>query len=144
MSDERAALPLAHGGAGNVHALFRQRLAERGALSAELADRLATAVLCALEVRVLGDELDNLESVPIKAAELLQRCNQHRTVDRERASREPILLRVAEDLGKTVADTEPLVRTVLATLRDELTEPEADDLSRHLPNEVLPLWYHTH
>ena len=39
---------------------------------------------------------------------------------------------------------EPLVRAVFATLREALTEPEADDLARHLPNEVLPLWYHTH
>ena len=142
MTDERSDPPLVP--PRPAYERFRERLAERAGLSSELSDQLATSVLCALEVRVFGDELDNLDSIPIKAAELMQRCASHRAVDPERASREAILHRVAEDLGRPQAETEPLVRSVFATLREELTEPEADDLARHLPNEVLPLWYHTH
>jgi len=121
-----------------VDALAREGLPRR----AEAA-RAVEAVVCALAQRIAGPEFDDVrELLPPPFRTRLVTCERHTAsppADPPRSA-EDLYALVAEDLDRSPEEVEPTVRAVLAAVRAQLGEGEAEDVAARLPIELLPLW----
>lgn len=120
-----------------VDALAREGLPRR----AEAA-RAVEAVMCALAQRIDAPEYDRLrEHLPEPFRGRLTACERHASAPRpEFRTTDDYHRIVAEDLGRPPAEVEPTVRAVLAALRDQMPEADAEAVASELPPELLPLW----
>ncbi len=128
---------------GTASTRFRAALGANGGWSEERAEQIASSVLCALDLRLYGD-LATIETMPIGVSELLQRCERHRSLDAIDIGQERFQRLLVDELGRNPEEIELILRTTLTTLRETLSEPERDQLERHLPYDLLPFWYLTH
>jgi uncharacterized protein (DUF2267 family) len=121
---------------------FLARLAERGGMSPHVAEKAAVSVLCAIEQRIFGEEARDMEAqLPSKLTELLHRCERHEAGPPPRKfGREELLQRVGEELELQPGAAEPVVRAVLAVLRERLSEGEAENVMEQLPPDLRELW----
>jgi len=141
LEERRARRRAAH--ASQTFAAFIQRLCERGGMSPAVARRAAVSVLCAVEQRINGDETRDLEAqLPRRLSELLHRCERHEDALPGKFGREDLLRRVGEDLSLHPDAVEPVVRAVLNSVRDHISEGEAEDVMAQLPEDLRELWRH--
>lgn len=120
-----------------THREFVKRLHAEGAFpTEELAERAAVAVLCALERRIDTDEMKDLGAqLPEKLMDLVRRCGAHQAELPRRIGPDQFVQLVAQDLGADVSQAVPLIRSVLLTLRDQVSEGEWDEVMRELPRD---------
>jgi uncharacterized protein (DUF2267 family) len=120
-----------------VDALAREGLPRR----AEAA-RAAEAVMCALSQRISHADFDALrELLPDPFRTRLAVCERHAVAPRDRfRNAEDFYAVVAEDLDRSPDEVEPTVRAVLAAVRAQLSERDAEDVGSELPGELQPLW----
>jgi uncharacterized protein (DUF2267 family) len=120
-----------------VNALAREGLPRR----AEAA-RAVEAVMCALAQRISREEYDELrEHLPEPFGSRLTACERHAAQPpRELRSVEDFYSVVAEDLERGSEEVESAVRAVLAALRTQMSEADADLVGEELPLELVPLW----
>lgn len=125
-----------------TYAAFIKHLCERGGMSPGVAEKAAVSVLCAIEQRIFGEEAQDLEAqLPQKLLELLNRCERHESGPPPRKfGRAEMLLMVGEDLGLSPEAVEPVIRAVLAALRDQVSEGEVEQVIRQLPHDLRDLW----
>jgi uncharacterized protein (DUF2267 family) len=125
-----------------TYAAFIKHLCERGGMSPSVAEKAAISVLCAIEQRIFGEEAQDLEAqLPQKLLELLNRCERHESGPPPRKfGRAEMLLMVGEDLGLNPEAVEPVIRAVLAALRDQISEGEVEQVMRQLPHDLRDLW----
>ncbi len=127
-----------------TYAAFLRHLCERGGMSPAVAERAAVSVLCALEQRILSEESSDLEDqLPQKLTLLLHRCEKHEDELPPKFHREHLLRRVGEDLSLNPDAVEPVVRAVMAAVRDQITEGESEDVMGQLPQDIRDLWTRT-
>ncbi|RKH68396.1 DUF2267 domain-containing protein [Corallococcus llansteffanensis] len=122
---------------------FLHELATAGTMTNDEAERAASAVLCALEQRLLGGEAEQLaDQLPQRLQEMLWRCERHESSGPPlKLDRHGFLEMVSQDLGlDSSADAEPIVRTVFALLRTQVSEGEAEDVMGQLPEDLRELW----
>jgi uncharacterized protein (DUF2267 family) len=113
-------------------------------LSRPEAERAAVAVLCALEQRLFGGEVNQLSAqLPMKLRELIQRCPLHRGSAPHKFGRAEFFEIVAEDFGPSALDMEKLVRGVFRAVRALISEGEGDHVATQLPGELKELWLDT-
>ena len=120
-----------------VDALAREGLPRR----AEAA-RAVEAVVCALAQRLEGAEFDDLRELlpaPSGPASSPASGTPPRPAGAAAERREFYTL-VAEDLDCSPEEVEPTARAVLAAVRAQLGEGEAEDVAGRLPAELQPLW----
>ncbi len=119
-----------------VEALAREGLPRRTE-----AARAVEAVVCALAQRLDDPDFAPLrELFPEPLRSRLVVCERHAAAPRTLASVEEVYQVVAEDLGRAPRDVEPTVRAVLAAVREQLSEAEAEQVAGRLPLDLLPLW----
>ncbi len=121
-----------------VDALAREGLPRR----AEAA-RAVEAVVCALAQRLEGAEFDDLrELLPAPFRTRLVACERHASSPPPAPPRnaEEFYTLIAEDLDRSPEEVEPTARAVLAAVRSQLGEGEAEDVAGRLPAELQPLW----
>lgn len=119
-----------------VEALAREGLPRR----AEAA-RAVEAVVCALAQRLDDADFDTLrELLPDPLRSRLVVCERHALAPRTPASQQELYEIVAEDLDRDPDEVEPTVRAVLAAVRAQLSELEAEEVAGRLPLDLLPLW----
>jgi uncharacterized protein (DUF2267 family) len=120
-----------------VDALAREGLPRR----AEAA-RAVEAVICALAQRIEGDDFDPLrERLPEPFRGRLFACERHAAhPPRRLGTAEEFFRVVSEDLERPSDEVEPTVRAVLAALRGQLSEEDAEVIGNELPHELVPLW----
>jgi uncharacterized protein (DUF2267 family) len=125
-----------------TYAAFIKRLCERGGMSPAVAEQAAVTVLCALEQRIFGEEAKDLEAqLPQKLTELLQRCERHESGPPPRKfKRAEMLQMVGEELGLAPEAVEPVIRAVLAAIRDQVSEGEVEQVMKQLPADLRELW----
>jgi uncharacterized protein (DUF2267 family) len=124
-----------------TYASFIKRLCERGGMSPSVAEQAAVSVLCALEQRIYGTEVSDLEAqLPQKLTELLHRCERHEGPPPRKFGREELLRMVGEDLALRPDVVEPVVRAVFAVVRERISEGEAEDVMNQLPADLRDLW----
>jgi uncharacterized protein (DUF2267 family) len=121
-----------------VDALAREGLPRR----AEAA-RAVEAVVCAMSQRLADpdfDELRELLSAPFRSR--LVACERHVAAPPAEPpqSAEGVYAVVAEDLDRSPDEVEPTVRAVLAAVRAQLGEREAEEVAGKLPLDLQPLW----
>lgn len=120
---------------------FIKRLDERGGMSPHTAEQAAVSVLCAVEARIFGEEAKDLEAqLPRKLTELLHTCERHEGPPPEKFGRAEMLQRVGQDLALNPDAVEPVVRAVLAVIRERISEGEAEDVMNQLPHDIRDLW----
>lgn len=125
---------------GASYAAFIRHLSALGGMEPELAECAAISVLSALERRILPTEARDLEAqLPRKLVEFLPPPDK-RPARPHRFGREEFLRTVAEDLGKTPQEVEPIVRVVLRAVREQISEGEAEDVASNLPEDLQALW----
>lgn len=121
-----------------VDALAREGLPRR----AEAA-RAVEAVVCALAQRLgEADFSDVRELLPAPFQTRLVPCERHTAAPpaEEPRTAEDLYAIVAEDLDRDPAEVEPTVRAVLAAVRAQLGEHEAEEIAGKLPLDLQPLW----
>lgn len=119
-----------------VEALAREGLPRRVE-----AARAVEAVVCALAQRLSDPDFDVLrELLPAPFRTRLVPCERHASSPRAPRSAEDVYALVAEDLERDRAEVEPTVRAVLAAVRTQLSESDAEEVAGRLPLDLLPLW----
>jgi uncharacterized protein (DUF2267 family) len=119
-----------------VEALAREGLPRR----AEAA-RAVEAVVCALAQRLADPDFAPLvELLPAPLRFRLVACERHAATPSSPRSADEVYALVAEDLDRAPDDVEPTVRAVLAAIRAQVTEGEAEEIADRLPLDLLPLW----
>jgi uncharacterized protein (DUF2267 family) len=120
-----------------VEALAREGLPRRTE-----AVRAVEAVICALARRLDDPAFDSVrERLPEPFRSRLVACERHAlVVPRDRWGAEEFYEAVQDDLGHDTADVEPTVRAVVAAVRGQLPEDEADDVLDLLPPDLQALW----
>lgn len=127
--------------AASTYKSFLKGLMELGSLSEGDAECAAVSVLAALERRIYGQEAKSLESqLPAKLRELLQTVPHHEGKPTEKFGREGLIEHVASDLKRDPSEIEPLVRSVFAAVRAQITEGEAEKVAAQLPSDLATLW----
>ncbi|MCP3137102.1 DUF2267 domain-containing protein [Pyxidicoccus xibeiensis] len=124
-----------------TYAHFLKDLEQKANIGRELAEKAAQSVLCMLEQRLMDTEAKHLEAqLPLKVRELLQRCPRHQGTAPRKYKLEQFLAMVAEDLDTTPNEAERLSRAVFSTVREHISEGEAEDVMGQLPNDLRALW----
>jgi uncharacterized protein (DUF2267 family) len=127
---------------GSTYHAFLDDLCELGGLDAATAECAAVSVLCAFEQRVYGSEAKHLEAqLPLKLRELLVRCSLHEGKPAHKYGKQELFQKVADELNKDVTEVEPIVRAVIATVRAQVSEGEAEQFGNMLPKDLKELWY---
>jgi uncharacterized protein (DUF2267 family) len=120
---------------------FLNRLAERGGMSRSVAEAAAGSVLCAIEQRIMREEVEDMEAqLPRKLTELLHRCERHEGDLPRKFGREDLLRIVGEDLALKPEAVVPVVRAVCNVVRERLSEGEAEDVMGQLPEDLREFW----
>ncbi|XXF78174.1 DUF2267 domain-containing protein [Myxococcaceae bacterium GXIMD 01537] len=123
-----------------TYALFLRELEERG-VDKDLAPKAIESVLCALEQRLVENEGRHLEAqLPKRVQALLQRCPRHLGRPPRKLNRDEFLEMVASDLGCDLTQAEGLTRAVFSTVREHISEGEAEDVAIELPLDLRTLW----
>ena len=124
---------------GSTYAAFIKDLCQAGNLDRPLAESAAVSVVGALIRRIQPTEAKDLEAqLPRRLVEFLPRPDA--TPGPRRFGRDELLQTVADDLGVEVAHVEPIIRAVFTTLRNHITEGEANDVEHNLPADLQALW----
>lgn len=119
-----------------VDALAREGLPRRTE-----AARAVEAVVCALAQRLDDEEFAPLrELLPSPLRSRLVACERHAAAPATPRSAEELYAIVAEDLGRPPGSVEPTVRAVMAAIRAQLPEDDAEAIAARLPLDLLPLW----
>jgi uncharacterized protein (DUF2267 family) len=119
-----------------VEALAREGLPRRSE-----AARAVEAVVCALAQRLDDPDFGPLrELFPSPLRTRLVPCERHAAAPASPRSAEEVYALVAEDLGRSAEDVESTVRAVMAAIRAQLSEVEAEEVAGRLPLDLLPLW----
>ncbi len=133
-------LPDPHEEDSDLRALV-DALAHEGLPRRAEAARAVEAVICALSQRLADPDFAPLcELLPEPFRSRLSPCEHHAAAPRAPRSAEALHASVAEDLGRDVDEVEPVVRAVLAAVRAQLPELEAEEIGRRLPLDLLPFW----
>jgi len=112
-----------------------------GDLRQDEAEGAAVAVLCTLESRIQPQESRDLEAqLPEKLQELLTHCRHGKQEAPQRFDKEAFLERIAADLDVTPEQAESLARRVFATVRDQISDGESQDVEGQLPPDIADLW----
>jgi uncharacterized protein (DUF2267 family) len=125
-----------------TYAAFIKHLCERGGMSPSDAEQAAVSVLCAIEQRIFGEEAQDLEAqLPQKLTQLLHRCERHESgPPPNKFGRAEMLLMVGEELSLKPEAVEPVIRAVLAAIRDQVSDGEVEQVMRKLPSDLRDLW----
>ena len=125
-----------------TYAAFIKHLCERGGMSPSVAEQAAVSVLCALELRIFGEEAQDLEAqLPRKLTELLHRCERHESGPPQRKfGRAEMLRMVGEELSLQPEAVEPVIRAVLDAVRDQVSEGEVEQVMQQPPADLRDLW----
>ena len=124
---------------GSTYAAFIKDLRQAGNLDRHLAECAAVSVVGALIRRIQPTEARDLEAqLPRRLVEFLPRPETARGP--RRFGRLELLQTVAEDLGVDVTRVEPIIRAVFTTLRNHISEGEAEDVEHNLPADLQALW----
>lgn len=105
------------------------------------AERAAVAVLCTLENRIQPEESQDMEAqLPHKLQELLSHCRQGKQQAPQRFDKAAFVERIAVELDVTPEQAESLARRVFATVRDQISDGESQDIEGQLPPDIADLW----
>ena len=127
--------------AAQTYAVFLKDLEARAGIGRERAEQVAQSVLCVLEQRLIDTEVKQMEAqLPRKMRDLLQRCSRHEGATPRKFKLEEFLAMVSEDLDTTPNEAERLSRAVCATVREHISEGEAEDVMGQLPADLRALW----
>jgi uncharacterized protein (DUF2267 family) len=119
-----------------VEALAREGLPRRTE-----AARAVEAVVCALAQRLADPHFAPLrELLPSPLRTRLVACERHAGAERAPERAEELYAIVGEDLGRHASEVEPTVRAVMAAIRAQVSEDEAEEIAARLPLDLLPLW----
>lgn len=120
---------------------FINALCQPGDLEQGEAECAAVAVLCALESRIQPQESQDMEAqLPRKLQELLTHCRHGKQQAPQRFDKEAFLERIAAELDVTPEQAESLARRVFATVRDQISDGESQDVEGQLPADIADLW----
>lgn len=120
---------------------FLKDLCSVGDMNEEDAERSAVSVLCALEQRIMRNEAEDMEAqLPFKLQQLLHRCEIHEGEVPKRFGREEFIQMVAADLKAEPEQAEAIARAVFTTVRNQISEGEAEDVAAQLPPDLADLW----
>ncbi len=124
---------------GSTYAAFIKDLCQAGNLDRHLAECAAVSVVGALIRRIQPTEAKDLEAqLPQRLVEFLPRPEA--APGPRRFGREALLQTVADDLGIDPGQVEPIIRAVFTTLRNHISQGEADDVEHNLPADIQALW----
>lgn len=127
--------------ASQTYAFFLKDLEAKAGIGRERAEQVAQSVLCVLEQRLIDTEAKHMEAqLPRKVRDLLQRCSRHEGATPRKFKLEEFLAMVSEDLDTTPNEAERLSRAVFATVREHISEGEAEDVMGQLPTDLRALW----
>jgi CBS domain-containing protein len=94
-----------------------------------------------MEQRLMSEEARHMEAqLPRKVVALMERCEKHQGQPYWKFSRAEFLGMVAEDLNVDLAEAERITCAVLATVREHISEGEAEDVLGQLPRDLRTLW----
>lgn len=120
---------------------FLRAVEKEAGLSEEKAEQAATAVLCALEQRIIRNEAEDLEAqLPRKLQFLLHACPRHEDLMPRDIRVEEFLQLVAGHLEMPHDQVEPIVRSVLKVVCQKVTAGEIEDVLSELPAELRGLF----
>ncbi len=120
---------------------FINELRQPGDMEQGDAERAAVAVLSALENRIHPDESQDMEAqLPQKLRELLAHCRHGKEEAPQRFDKEAFIDRVAAELDVTPEQAESVARRVFATVRDQISEGESQNIEGQLPPDIADLW----
>ena len=119
------------------------RIERSGALPAGVgAGEAAAATLCALSLRISGDEARELmKFLPADVSKLVRPCARHRGVPVEIFDRDEFLRRVAGHLVVSQQESERIVRAVFEAVRIWLPLRDVREVGIQLPEDLRDLWH---
>ena len=124
-----------------TYAHFIKHICAVGELSPGLAEAAAISVISALKRRIQPGQARHLEAqLPRRLVAFLPSQQDAVPGARRRFGRDALLQSVAEDLHLSPDEVEPIVRSVIAALRDRISEGQADDVANNLPEDLRALW----
>lgn len=130
---------LAHTRATYAH--FIKHLCAVGELTPELAEAAAISVVSALQRRIQPGQARHLQAqLPRRLVAFLPPPLDPVPSTRRRFGRDALLQTVADDLHMAPGEVEPIVRSVIAAVRDWISEGQADDVANNLPEDLRALW----
>ncbi|MGI5861141.1 MAG: DUF2267 domain-containing protein [Myxococcales bacterium] len=127
--------------AASTYKAFLKNLSAMGDFDEAFAEKAAVSVLAALEQRIYGEEVRDLEAqLPYKLRELLAEVPHHEGKPQAKFGRQQFFEMVANDLNKSLDEIEPIIRAVFMAVRSQITEGEAEDVADQLPSDLAELW----
>lgn len=121
---------------------FLRDLRAREPMSNEAATRAASAVLCALEIRLFGGERRDLEAqLPSKLRDLVRSCPLHFGRRPQKLDREELIGIIAEETGTTRGEATRIARLVFSVLRAHISDGEVAHVLSQLPPDIGALWH---
>ncbi|HVP60536.1 MAG TPA: DUF2267 domain-containing protein [Myxococcaceae bacterium] len=139
--DERTRAERSEQRRNQTFAAFMTYLRRVGAISEELAEQSAVAVLCALERRIQPAEARDLEAqLPAKLRDLVARCDRHAGLRPRAIDRTEFVGMVADELAVPPHRAEHLILAVFHALRAQVSEGEARQVEAQLPADLKVLW----
>ena len=135
VSDDPEPSPRHESHAATTYQAFLKDVEHVGAMPKELAERAAVAVLSVFERRIVPAGARHLEAqLPSTLRELLEHLSQRKF------GRAAFFRMVADDLGMSAHEVEPIVRAVFRVVRSKVSEGEARDVAAELPRDLAELW----
>lgn len=124
-----------------TYALFLADLHQRSSLPAERLDKVLSLVMCGLKGQLVQEGSEDLRApLPVKLQEALQACQSRHVLPPSDGGVELLLNQVSEALGDHRDWAESTTRSVLASVRAQLTEIEAEQVAEALSLPLRALW----
>lgn len=121
--------------------LFLEELRRHSALPPDQVEKTLVRVLCVLQRHLMrGAEEDLRAPLPLRLQEALQACAPRHDHPSCQADLDGLLDQVARELSTTREQAESTVRAVLATVRAQLPEDEAEHVGHCLTLPFRALW----
>ena len=123
------------------YTIFLEELRQHSPLPVERLEKTLVPVLCALKQSLEGADEEELRAqLPPKLQQILQACEPRHDHPSCRADVDGLLEQVARELGADTAQAECVTRAVLATVRAQINEGEAEHVGNSLPLPLRALW----
>jgi uncharacterized protein (DUF2267 family) len=126
---------------GTTYKAFLRELSAAGGLDEQQAERAATSVLCALEMRLIRGEADDLEAqLPRRLQDLLHRCERHEGLPPDKFGARELVDLVSADLDVGGHEAERAIRAVLDTVGRHVSPGEVAEVFLQLPPDLRSFW----
>ena len=121
---------------------FLNELCDATVYEKSFAATASTVVLNCLEQRLASGTVDHMEAqLTARLRELLEESRQPRALKPRKIHRIELLQMIADGLTLTMQEAEVVARNVLGAVRNHVSQGEAAQVEKQLPDDLREFWW---